>query len=397
MSIRIQNFPKDLKNALKVLEARKEAIEKASPVPDPRDPVRALADRLHPASMEFIVEGVRLASLTGRTYRLRSTDGHIPVFQAGQYLNLRLRIGESELTRPYTISSAPCEALGEDGYVEITVRRREGSFVPDWFFEHVQPGMRLQGNMPFGNFYWEPMRDSKNIVAVAGDSGITPFASMAREIASGKMKDARITILYGSVHGSDILLQRELREAERLSDGRVKVVHVFSDDPEGEGEHGFISRALIEKYMGEDPSFMFCGPLPMYKLLSGIMEEMGVTRRRFRHDVITQPADAREIEGWPQGNEEKSFKITVVRGISETVIPASGSESVAVALERAAIPVDTHCRSGECGYCRTQLLRGTVFVPEASDGRRYMDKELGWIHACISYPTSDLRIRIPIL
>ena len=35
MSVRIQSFPKDLKNALKVLEARKEAIEKASPVPDP--------------------------------------------------------------------------------------------------------------------------------------------------------------------------------------------------------------------------------------------------------------------------------------------------------------------------------------------------------------------------
>jgi ferredoxin-NADP reductase len=396
MSIRIQSFPKDLKNALKVLEARKEAIQKASPVPDPKDPIRELADKLHPASMEFVVESVRLASPTSRTYRLKSAVGHIPVFQAGQYVNFRLRVGESELTRPYTISSAPCEALGDGGYIEVTVRRHEDAFVPAWFFENVQPGTHLTGNMPFGTFYWEPMRDSKNIVALAGGSGITPFASMAREIAFGKMKDARITILFGSVKSGDIVLKKELDEAEAASD-RVKVVHVLSDDPDWQGEHGFLTRELIEKYAGKDPTYMFCGPLTMYRLIEKNMNEMGITRRRFRRDVLNQPADARQIEGWSQGNEEKTYKITVVRGISETVISASGGESIAVALERAAIPVDTHCRSGECGYCRTQLLAGEVFIPETGDGRRHMDKELGWIHACCSYPVSDLRIRIPIL
>ena len=31
------------------------------------------------------------------------------------------------------------------------------------------------------------------------------------------------------------------------------------------------------------------------------------------------------------------------------------------------------------------------------DGRRLMDKEMGWFHACSAYPVSDLTIRIPIL
>ena len=107
--------------------------------------------------------------------------------------------------------------------------------------------------------------------------------------------------------------------------------------------------------------------------------------------------DSTKIPGYPIGNETKTFNITVVRGIEETVIPASGNEPVAVALERAAIPVDTHCRCGECGFCRTQLLDGTIFVSPMGDGRRMMDKEFGWFHACATYPTSDLKIKIPIM
>ena len=135
----------------------------------------------------------------------------------------------------------------------------------------------------------------------------------------------------------------------------------------------------------------------MYNLIAKNLKEMGVREKRFRHDVMNNPVDSTKIPGWPEGNEKKTFKITVVRGVEETVISASGNEPVAVALERAAIPVDTHCRCGECGFCRTQLLEGNIFVSPNGDGRRLMDKEFGWFHACASYPTSDLKVKVPIM
>ena len=396
MSIKVKGFLKDVGGASRVTAARKNAIERASAVPDPVDPIRSLADKLHPAKMEFIVESVRDTSPTAKVFRMKSADGHLPVFQAGQYVNFRLQIGESNLSRPYTISSAPCDALGENGFIEVTIRRNRPYLVPDWFFENVKPGTRLQGNLPFGTFYYEPMRDSKNLVAMAGGSGITPFHSMAREIAFGKMKDVHLTILYGSVHHSDIILGEELAEIEKACPN-VEVVNILSGDDEWQGEKGFLTKELIQKYSGEDPTYLFCGPLAMFTMVDGFMKEMGITCRRFRHDVLNQPADSTKIPGWPAGNETKTFKITVLRGIDETVIPASGNESVAVALERAGIPVDTHCRCGECGYCRSKLLDGTIFVPEFGDGRRMMDKEFGWFHACCTYPTSDLKIKVNIM
>lgn len=396
MSIKVKGFLNDVKGAARVTELRKKSIETASSVPDPVDNIRAVADALHPDHMEFKVVEVREASPTSRVFRMVSTDGHIPVFQAGQYVNFRLKISASELTRPYTISSAPFEARGEKGFIEVTIRRNRPYLVPDWFFENVNVGTVLQGNMPFGTFYYEPLRDSKNLVALAGGSGITPFLSMAREIAWGKMKGVHLTILYGSVHHSDIVLGEDLAKVEKACPD-VRVIHVLSGDDSWEGEKGFITKDLIAKYMGEDPTVMFCGPIAMFKLVEQATRELGLTCRRFRHDVMSQPADPAQIPGYPAENKDKVYKLTVMRGLQTDVIEARGDEPVAVALERAAIPVDTHCRGGECGYCRSQLLLGDIFVSPIGDGRRLVDKEMGWFHACSAYPLTDLKIRIPIL
>ena len=346
--------------------------------------------------MVFKVADIREASPSSRIFRFESADGHIPVFQSGQYVNFRLKIGESVLSRPYTISSAPFEARGEHPFFEITVRRNVPYLVPDYLFENVKVGDTLEGALPFGFFYYEPMRDSRELVALAGGSGITPFHSMAKEIAYGKLKGVKLTILYGSVKANDIVLKNELDAIEKACPD-VKVVHVLSDEPDWDGEKGFLTREIIEKYSTPGCTYLFCGPLPMFRFVKKALDEMGVPVRRFRHDVVNNPADVSTLPGYPKGTEKKTFRITVLRGIREDVIEAKASEPVAVALERSGIAIDTHCRNGECGFCRSHLLEGEIFVSPIGDGRRRMDKEMGWFHACSSWPLSDLKIKIPIM
>ena len=396
MSIKVKGFLQDVGGASRVTKLREQNFANGSPIPDPKDPIRELADKLHPEHMLFKVVDIREASPTSRIFRFESADGHIPPFQSGQYVNFRLKIGESVLSRPYTISSAPYEARTDHPFFEITVRRNVPYLVPDYLFENVKVGDTLEGALPFGFFYWEPLRDAKEIVALAGGSGITPFHSMAKEIAYGKMKGCKITILYGSVKANDIVLKKELDEIEKACPD-VKVVHVLSDEPDWPGEKGFISREIIEKYSTPDCTYMFCGPLAMFRFVKKAMDEMGVSGRRFRHDVVNNPADVSTLPGYPKGTETKTFRITVLRGIHEDVIEAKASEPVAVALERSGIAIDTHCRNGECGFCRSHLLSGDIFVSPIGDGRRRMDKEMGWFHACSSWPLSDLKIKIPIM
>ena len=395
-SIKVKGFFKDVKGINRIVGLREGNRIKASAVPDPKDFVTDMAHFLHPGYRDVKVIKIRSTSPTSLTFRFRPVEGEIPLFQSGQYVSFRLKIGESILTRPYSISSAPCDARGKDGFFEVTIRRNVSYLVPDYFFNNVKEGDILSADLPFGSFYWEPLRDTKNIVALAGGAGITPFCSMAGEIARGKMKGCKLTILYGSAKESDIVLKDDLEALEKECPD-IKVVNVISDDPGWKGEKGFIGADIIKKYAGEDPTFMFCGPYKMFTFVEKALKELGVPARRFRHDVVNNPSDAKMIPGYPAENQSKVFKIKVMRGLHEDVIEAKGSESVAVALERSAILIDTHCRNGECGMCRSQLLSGDIFVSPIGDGRRMMDKEMGWFHACSSWPLSDLTIRIPIM
>ena len=69
-------------------------------------------------------------------------------------------------------------------------------------------------------------------------------------------------------------------------------------------------------------------------------------------------------------------------------------ETVLVALERAGIAAPSHCRSGECGWCRSRLDNGEVFTPPELDARRAADIRNGYIHPCCTYPLSDLTVEI---
>ena len=80
-------------------------------------------------------------------------------------------------------------------------------------------------------------------------------------------------------------------------------------------------------------------------------------------------------------------------GIKE--IPAKGNESILVSLEKAKLSVPNACRSGECAYCRSRLIKGDIWVSPYSDGRRVDDKHYDVFHPCASFPLSDIEMILP--
>ena len=231
--------------------------------------------------------------------------------------------------------------------------------------------------MPFGHFYLESLRDSKNILGLAGGSGITPFYSMAKEIANGTL-DYDLTILYGSDSHKDIILEAELKEICQKCD-RVKLINVISGENqklELGDEKGFISKDIIKKYSVDNApengktTYFVCGPLPMYEFIKKELDFLNVPSRRIRMEIFGAPKDISKALGYPKEKINDTYKLTVIRGIQEDVIDCYASEPIAVALERHGILIRTCCRSGECGACRLKVLQGEFFVPEEGDGRR---------------------------
>ena len=69
MSINVKGFLKDVGGASRVTKLRELALANASSVPQPKDPIRELSDKLHPLQMQFRVTEIRDATPTAKTFR----------------------------------------------------------------------------------------------------------------------------------------------------------------------------------------------------------------------------------------------------------------------------------------------------------------------------------------
>ena len=167
------------------------------------------AKHLHPDYCALLVdEIIDRGTANPKTFVLKSKDGKaLPYFRAGMYINLKLPIGESLVTRSYSLCSSPKDAL--KGIYKITIRSNPGGFVADKLLDELKVGDEVITTCPQGFFYYEGLRDAKTIIGLAGGSGITPFLTMAEAIADGT-EDFNLTLLFGSRDEANILFKEEL-------------------------------------------------------------------------------------------------------------------------------------------------------------------------------------------
>ena len=354
-----------------------------------------IAAAMHPEVQHLKVTRIRVWSPDTKSYFLvpdeeKGTD-KLAYFSAGQYISLSMKIRDSFVTRPYSLASSPKEALA--GEYMITVRRAAGGFVSDYILDNWQEGTKVTASAPLGEFTYEPLRDAKHIVGLAGGSGITPFRSLARAIADGD-EDAELTLLYGSRTRADAVFAAEF-EILAKSCPRFHYVNVLSDEEAPGYEHGFLSAELIKKYAPEgEYSVFLCGPKAMYDFLDKELPKLGLRRKFIRHELFGEVKDPSKEAGYPGADAER-YQLTVRICGEEKVISCGAKETLLVAMEKGGIAAPSHCRSGVCGWCRSKLVSGNVFVPASVDGRREADLIYGFVHPCCTFPLSDIVLDVP--
>ena len=356
-------------------------------------PINKKAKLLHPDFQKLVIADIiDHPEAASKTYIFKAKDGGpLAYFRAGQYISLKMQIGQSFISRPYSICSAPKDAL--EGMLAITVQSKADGFAADYLLANAAVGDEFTASGPQGNFYYEDLRDAPNVIALAGGSGITPFLSMAKAIADGT-EDFNLTILFGNRTEDSILFKEELEELAASCD-KIKILHVLSDEKKECYEHGFITADLIKRLAPEEYSVFVCGPRAMYRFLESELPKLELPEKYIRREIMGVAKDISEIPGYPEGAAGKCFTLTIRQGPNEYTIPASSEESILVAIERAGIVAPSRCRAGECGWCRSRLLSGEVFIPRENEMRRWVDIHYGYIHPCCSFPTSDLIIDIP--
>jgi len=397
--ITVKSNTRDLFAFTKLVPNRKKRFEKASNEPITKDPMNKLAVRLHPLRQYLVISDIKNETNSTKTFKLtpdpNSNTKELAYFRAGQYLSLKVQVNGVAITRPYSISSTPSDAL--KGFYEITIRKEEHGFLTEYIWDNWKNGTKVESSGPEGYFFYEPLRDLEQIVGIAGGSGITPFRSIIKQIAEGKL-DAKITLLYGSSEEADIIFYDEFKEIEKNNPSKIKIVYILSCDVVSlEGcEKGFITKEIIEKYCDANSStFFICGPQIMYNFVEEEFIKFKLPVKRIRREAFGEVKDILTHPDFPKEVAEKIFKIKVHIGDLSKEIPAIATESVLVALERANLKPPSKCRSGECGFCRSLLIDGKVYINPVSDWRKAGDKKFNYFHPCASYPITNLEINIP--
>ena len=242
--LKFKNMKKEREQAIQASEA-KEVVGDF--------PINLNAKHLHPDYCALIIdEIIDRGTANAKTFVLKSKNGDaLPYFRAGMYINLKLPMDESLVTRSYSLCSAPKDAL--KGIYKITVRSNPGGFVADRLLSEMKVGDEVISTCPQGFFFYDRLRDAKTVVGLAGGSGITPFLSMAEAIADGT-EDFNLTLLFGSRDEENILFKEELDAIAAKCD-KFKVVHVLSDEKKDGYENGFISADIIKKYAPEEGEY----------------------------------------------------------------------------------------------------------------------------------------------
>ena len=395
----IKSPSRDLFAFTKLVPERKKRIEKASSEPLTSDPMNELASRIHPKNQYLIIREIRDETKSTKTFKLvpdpDSNTKELAYFRAGQYLSLKVDVNGIVITRPYSISSSPGDAL--NGFYEITIRKADDGFLTPYIWNNWKIDTKIVCSEPTGRFYYDNLRDLKKIIGIGGGSGITPFLSMAKQIVEEKL-DITLTIIYGSSEEDDIIFYDELKELERKYPDKIKLIIVLScEEVSLEGcEQGFITADIIKKYVDvNNSSFFICGPQIMYDFVDKELEKLNLPLKRIRKEVYGEIKEIVNFPGFPKEVTEKTFKIKVHIGNQIKEIPALATETITVAMERANLAPPSSCRSGECGICRSLLVAGDLFICPINDGRRAADKKFNFFHPCSSYPISDLEIIVP--
>lgn len=243
------------------------------------------------------VHEIRQEADSIRSFLLSGPEGtQLPPFLPGQYLTLRLPLGEAGTTmRNYSLSGSP-----NWPHYRISVKRERGDGGPDglvsnYLHEHIQQGHTLEVAPPCGEFTLDVAALTRPVCLIAGGIGITPLLSMLHTLAAHPV-NLPVTFVLGCRDAGQHPFREEVDQLmTRLPNGRLHYRYSHADPTAVTGgqchDLGFLDENIVQS-LGLDlnADFYFCGPPPMMARVERGLAQNGVPEAR-RHFEFFGPHD----------------------------------------------------------------------------------------------------------
>lgn len=326
---------------------------------------------------------------------LRSAFAHRP----GQFIAVSAEINGEEVTRQYSLSSAPDDSRG----IRITVKKIPGGRMSSWLVDRVNEGDRIEVAAPRGRFF-RPLDRAHRVLLLAAGSGIAPILPIAQKLLADGVGH-RITLAYGSRALDDIILRRDVDELPNIF-RTCALEHVLSrPGPTWDGPRGRLDSAYLlsrQDLWDGDASHLplivyLCGPESFMDAAEAFFLSHGVDAsaiRRESFDLVLED-DADEPPLFVAGTEEVGEPSAICEEIvanvggEETRVVPEPDETILAALIRGEAPVPFSCQEGTCSSCIAKIKKGSASVRSGVlKTLRQDDLDEGLLLACLARPAS---------
>jgi ferredoxin-NADP reductase len=301
-------------------------------------------------------------------------------YAAGQFCTFRVRFGDEDLLRCYSMSSSP----HTDSELAVTVKRVAGGRVSNWFLDEVVEGDELSLTLPAGVFTLGSRAGP--IVAFSGGSGITPVFSIVKSALATTTRAVRL--LYANRDADSVIFGAELDSLAAEHPERLQVVHHL------DSKDGFVHSGTVTDFVGEDvgADFYICGPAPFMDIVEDALyranvssEHVFIERFAFAGAARIDEAPARPAPGGAEGQGTET--VVIVLDGKETTVKYQPGETFLETARRAGLRAPFSCESGSCATCMARLEDGEATM-RVNNALTPEEVEEGWILTCQGMPAS---------
>jgi len=332
-------------------------------------------------------------SETVTSFILSPTDGHhLPLFQAGQFVVLRLRLDPDKpaVLRSYSLSDLPSA-----DHLRISVKDELDGVGSSFLCKRTREGDVLDVSAPRGSFTLVPGQSP--VVLLSAGVGATPVMSMLHSLAAEKSQ-REIWWIYAARNSAEHPFAEESNSLlKQLSRGRGYIVYSRPTAVDRLGINfdvaGHIDTALLERIgVPKGSDFYLCGPTSFLQNIRDGLRNWGVPAGDVHTEIFGSleaitpgMSQVDHTPHLPQGEPGSGPPVSFARsGI--TAAWDSKYQSLLELAEACDVPVRWSCRAGVCHTCMTGLIGGSItYNPEPLE-----DPAPGNVLVCCSRPNTGV-------
>ncbi len=307
----------------------------------------------------------------------------------GQYVTLRVELGNEVFFRSYSICSAP----RLDNTLNIAVKRIEGGFVSNWLVDHAAPRQELEVLEPRGRFFLDnSVKEKRRILLLSGGSGLTPLYSILRStLFNEPLSD--VVLVASNRTEEDLLFRDGLEQLSQIFNDRF-IYHTFWSGLQGRLRPDGLMGLLAQLPEAPGPTVAFlCGPPPLMEMFRSTLLQSGIPEEAIHLENFL-PGQG-EIQRWQLASGKTKVVRVTWRGVVHAVKVPPGSTVLDAAMDQG-LALPHSCKRGTCASCIATLSEGSVAMVQ-EDSLLDFERAKGRILTCQAQPLSDdVLITFPI-